>query len=96
MIGEKEYWGKGYGTEAKMLLLDYAFNVLNLRKITSGVIAFNERSYNYSMRCGYKREGILKSHIYRDGKYWDVYQLAVFKGRFNNVHKKWLEKKKKV
>ena len=33
LIGEKEYWGKGFGTDAKMHLLNYAFNTLNLRKI---------------------------------------------------------------
>ncbi|MGH8005132.1 MAG: GNAT family N-acetyltransferase, partial [Limisphaerales bacterium] len=41
LIGEKEYWGKGYGTDAKMTLLDYAFNTLNLRKINSSVYAYN-------------------------------------------------------
>ena len=41
MIGESEYWGRGLGTEAKMLLLDYAFNTLNLRRICSQVLAFN-------------------------------------------------------
>ena len=43
-IGRKDLWGKGYGTEAKMLLLEYAFNTLNLRKVCSIVYDFNERS----------------------------------------------------
>ncbi|MEA2112464.1 MAG: GNAT family protein [Patescibacteria group bacterium] len=79
LIGEKDYWGKGYGSEAKMILLDYAFNTLNLRKICSFVIAFNERSYKYSLKCGYKEEGRQRKHIYRFGKYWDQIFLAVFK-----------------
>ncbi len=45
VIGEKAYWDKGYGSEAKMLVLDYAFNMLNLRKICSQVLAFNKRSH---------------------------------------------------
>lgn len=82
LIGEKDYWGKGYGAEAKMLLLEYAFNTLNLRKVYSHVHEFNERSVNYSLKCGYEIEGRLKSHHYSQGKYWDQIQLAVFKDKF--------------
>ncbi len=88
-IGEKEYWGKGLGSEAKLLLLDYAFNTLNLRKICSDVIAFNERSYKYSLKCGYKEEARLKSHIFRAGRYWDMILLAVFREDFESVWEKY-------
>jgi len=79
VIGEKAYWGKGYGSEAKMLVLDYAFNTLNLRKICSSVIAFNKRSYDYSRKCGYVEEGRRKEHFFIRGRFWDEIQLAVFK-----------------
>lgn len=79
VIGDKAYWGKGYGSEAKMLLLNYAFNTLNLRKICSGCVSFNTRSEAYSKKCGYKREGVFKKHIFRNGRYWDHVNLAVFK-----------------
>lgn len=78
-IGEKEYWGKGYGGDAKMALLDYAFNALNLRKMCSHVYDFNGRSLAYSKRCGYKVEGTLRKHVFRNGAYRDVVQMAVFK-----------------
>lgn len=79
LIGEKEYWGKGYGTEAKMLLLDFAFNTLDLHKICSNVIEFNGRSERYSEKCGYVREGVRKSHIFAKGRRWDLIELAVFR-----------------
>src|SRR3989344_1167197 len=85
LIGEKEYWGKGFGSDAKITLLNYAFNVLNLRKICSGVISYNKRSLQYSIKCGYKEEGILKEHIFRNGQYWDVIQLAIFREDFISV-----------
>lgn len=78
-IGEKEYWGKGYGTDAKMILLNYAFNTLNLRKICSRVYTFNGRSIAYSKHCGYVDDGIQKKHVFRNGEYHDVVQLALFK-----------------
>ncbi len=92
LIGEKDYWGKGYGTEAKMLLLGYAFNTLNLRKICSHVIAFNERSRRYSLSCGYEEEGRLTKHLFRKGKYWDMILLAVFKNKFLPLWKKFAKK----
>jgi RimJ/RimL family protein N-acetyltransferase len=79
LIGEKEYWSKGYGTDAKMTLLNYAFNTLNLRKINSSVYAFNKRSLRYNLKCGYKVEGVRKKQIFRNGKYHDEILIAVFK-----------------
>lgn len=79
LIGEQKYWGKGYGTEAKMFLLNYAFNTLNLRKICSTVLEYNERSHGYNLRCGYNIEGIRKKQVFKNGKYWDEILMAVFK-----------------
>jgi len=79
IIGEKEYWGKGYGTDAKMTLLNYAFNDLNLRKLMSHVYAFNGRSLAYSLHCGYRVEGRLRRHRFVNGRYWDEIILGLFK-----------------
>lgn len=91
LIGEKEYWGKGFGTEAKLLLLDYAFNTLNLRRICSDVLAFNGRSYAYLKKCGYKEEGIKRQHIFRNGEYYDLIQLAVFRDEFKPIWQQYQE-----
>jgi RimJ/RimL family protein N-acetyltransferase len=89
LIGEKEYWSKGLGTEAKILLLHYAFDSLNLRKICSQVIAYNTRSQRYSEKCGYKPDGILKDHVFRRGEYWDLINLAVFREDFDPIWEKY-------
>jgi RimJ/RimL family protein N-acetyltransferase len=93
MIGEKEYWGKGYGTDAKTQLLNYLFNTLNLRKICSRAYAFNERSIAYSLHCGYKEEGRQKKHVFRNGEFHDVVNLALFKEDWIPYWKKYLEEK---
>lgn len=79
IIGKKEFWGKGFGTDAKMHLLEYVFNTLNLRKVYSTVISYNKRSLNYSLHCGYKVEGSKVKHIFKNGRYWDLIELALFK-----------------
>ena len=79
IIGEKAYQGKGYGSEAKMLVLKYIFDTLNLRKVCSLVFGFNERSLAYSKKCGYRVEGVLKDHHFKNGAYCDEVQLAIFR-----------------
>ncbi len=91
LIGEKEYWGKGFGTDAKMILLDYAFNSLGLHKICSEVIAFNERSLRYSLHCGYRVEGRKIDHIFKYGRYWDLIQLGLFKNGWLPIWKRYKE-----
>lgn len=54
MIWEQECWGKGYATEAKMLLLDVAFNTMDLFAVQSRVFAPNGASLKYAQKCGYR------------------------------------------
>lgn len=91
-IGEAEYRGKGYGTDAKMALLKYAFEDLNLHKVCSGALAFNGRSVAYSQKCGYRIEGREKRHIFREGEYHDHILLAVFRNDWQRAYKAYLAK----
>ena len=79
VIGDKRFWNRGYGTEAKMLLLNYAFNTLNLRKICSAVLSFNKRSQTYNRKCGYRVEGVLKKQVFINGAYCDFVMMGLFK-----------------
>ncbi|SRR3989344_6195466 len=89
LIGEKEYWGKGYGTDAKMILLDYIFNTLNLRKVCSEVVAYNKRSLHYSLHCGYKVEGKRRKQIFKRGRYWDLIELGLFREEWLLIWKRY-------
>ena len=57
VIGEKGYWGQGYGREAIRLLLDYAFNLLNLNSIMLGTFSFNERALRCYRAVGFREIG---------------------------------------
>ncbi len=87
-IGRKDLWSQGYGTEAKMLVLEYAFKDLGLRKICSLVYDFNKRSARCLEKCGYVREGVRKAHRWRNGRFVDEYEFAVFKDAFLALQKK--------
>jgi RimJ/RimL family protein N-acetyltransferase len=86
-IGDKAFWGKGLGTEAMMLLLDYAFNTLNLRYVQADVYAFNCRSQGHLKKCGYATRCVKKNWVYRDGVYVDVIDTVVSREQFQKLWK---------
>tara|TARA_Y100001970_G_scaffold8156_1_gene9349 strand:+ start:51392 stop:51973 length:582 start_codon:yes stop_codon:yes gene_type:complete len=53
MIGDKDYWGKGYGTEAVQLLLEYLFSVLNLKRVYLHTLSWNYRAQASFIRAGF-------------------------------------------
>jgi RimJ/RimL family protein N-acetyltransferase len=57
MIGEKDCWGKGYGTETTRLMLEYAFTVLNLHSVLLTTSGFNERARRTYLRAGFREVG---------------------------------------
>ena len=67
-IGDKEYWNKGYATEAIQLCLDYGFLEMGLHRMEAGILADNEASLKTYTKCGFEVEGILKDHALRHGK----------------------------
>jgi RimJ/RimL family protein N-acetyltransferase len=56
-IGERDCWGKGYGTEATRLVLDYAFNALSLHNVMLRVFSYNERAIRAYRRVGFREIG---------------------------------------
>ncbi|HOQ43026.1 MAG TPA: GNAT family protein [Smithellaceae bacterium] len=79
MIGDSEEQGKGFGSEAMRLGMDYAFKVLHLEKISLEVVRQNQRAINLYEKIGFKREGLLKRHYYFDGGYHDVLIMSLIK-----------------
>ena len=69
LIGEKGSWGKGYATEAIKLVVDYAFNKLNLHKLTAGSYDVNLGSVRAFMKAGFAEEGLRRSQYYCNGQY---------------------------
>ncbi len=86
ILGDKNARGKGYGVEAPLLLFNYAFNVINLRKLSGYVLAQNIATLKMLKKIGpVKEEGCLKNHYYFNNKYWDVYILSFFKEDFKQM-----------
>lgn len=77
LLGEAAHRGQGYGTEAKQLLVAYAFDTLNLHRLQSRVFADNAPSLRHLLRCGYVEEGRRREALFRDGRRHDEIVLGL-------------------
>lgn len=75
----RRYWGNGYASEAAESMLDYAFTVLDLHKVTAHRLARNEASGRILEKVGMRREGLLRDHVRKGERYEDVVQYAILK-----------------
>ena len=76
LIGEKSCWGQGYASEAIRLVTTYAFERLNLHKVTAGCYADNQGSEKAFLKAGFALEGVRRSHHFCDGAYVDLVLLG--------------------
>ncbi|MBI3978637.1 MAG: GNAT family N-acetyltransferase [Chloroflexi bacterium] len=81
-IGEKEHWGKGYGTESLALLLDYLFNQLGLHKVRLETLSYNVRAQASYRKCGFQVEGTDREARFVDGRWYDMIQMGILASEF--------------
>jgi RimJ/RimL family protein N-acetyltransferase len=81
-IGNKNYWGKGYGTEALTLLIDYGFKALNLHNIMLRVFGFNGRAKKCYEKIGFREIGVRRQSLHRNLKKHDVIYMDILPDEF--------------
>lgn len=81
-IGDKTYWGKGYGFSAMKEMLLWGFNELELNKIWLRVEVDNEKAIKSYKKMGYVEEGILRQDRLRNGEYVDRVRMSILKHEF--------------
>ena len=88
MIGDRNFWNRGYGTEATQLLLDYSFNALNLCHIRLGVFSFNPRALRCYEKVGFKVVGKFTEYIQIAGTRHDMILMEILAKDFESVYLK--------
>ncbi|MFX1357151.1 MAG: GNAT family N-acetyltransferase [Promethearchaeota archaeon] len=78
-IGETNYWKKQFGTEAVSMIIDYAFNTLNIRKFVVAVNETNIQSLKMFEKIGFVEEGHLKDMEFINGKSTALKWLGMLK-----------------
>lgn len=76
-LAKKEIRGKGYGTDAIMAIMRYAFDELGLNRLNGSWFPDNIPSKTMYMKCGWKEEGIRKNYIFKHGQFRDLIVTGV-------------------
>jgi RimJ/RimL family protein N-acetyltransferase len=84
-IGDRESLGRGYGSEAVRLLLDYAFGTLGLHRVGLRVYADNARAIRCYEKCGFRREGVQREVGWREGGWRDDLLYAILESEWREV-----------
>ena len=82
LIGERAMWGRGIGSTALRILLDYAFTVQGLERIYAEIYSFNIRSAHLMEKVGFQREGMLRQHEIHNGARQDMIIFGILKTEF--------------
>jgi len=81
-IGESDFWGQGYGTDAIRTLLRLAFQEMGLHRVSLRVFDFNPRAIRCYQKCGFRQEGCLREAHFTEGRYHDVLIMSVLDREF--------------
>ena len=85
-IGEKAYWGQGYGREAMELLLVHLFRDLGYQRVELDTWSGNERAVRAYRSCGFQIEGRLRRSELIDGVYYDTILMGVLRDEWEGLH----------
>ena len=78
-IGEREYWGKDYGTDAMRLILRYAFTEVNLQRVSLALHSYNARGLKSYEKAGFQLEGRTRGDQHREGKRTDTLWMGILR-----------------
>ncbi|MEA2639888.1 MAG: hypothetical protein QOF51_1282 [Chloroflexota bacterium] len=88
-IGDKDYWGQGYGTDAMRLVLQYLFRDVRLHKVQLSVYDFNTRAVASYRKCGFEVEGVRRNIAYVHGEWCDSIEMAIVSEQFERLEPLW-------
>jgi len=78
-VGEREFWGKGYGTDAMLVVLRFAFQELNLRRVSLNTFEYNPRAIRSYEKAGFVHEGRARGFLHREGQRWDLIYMGILR-----------------
>ena len=78
-MGEPEFWGKGYGSDAMNVILRFGFRQLNLNRVNLNVFEYNPRAIRSYEKVGFQIEGRERQWIAREGKRWDIIYMGILR-----------------
>ena len=84
-LGEREYWGKGYGTDAMRVIQRYAFEELNLHRLSLTVFEYNPRAVRSYEKAGFIMEGRARKFLHREGLRYDLIFMGILRDEWERM-----------
>ena len=78
-IGERDYWGRGYGTDTMRLCVQYAFTELNVQRVSLGLHEYNPRALKAYQKAGFRLEGRTRQDVLREGRRFDSLWMGILR-----------------
>ncbi len=82
LIGEREYWDRGYGADVMRTICRFGFEELDLHRIELTVAAYNPRAQRCYEKVGFVVEGRKREHRYVNGRYYDTLVMGLLRSEF--------------
>jgi ribosomal-protein-alanine N-acetyltransferase len=82
LIGDKSAWGNGYGNEASEAMVEYAFQKLQIRKLSLGVVKDHATAVRLYEKLGFVVEGVFVKHCFHDGDFRDALYMSLFRDKW--------------
>lgn len=84
-IAERDFWGKGYGTDMMRLCLQYAFLELGLERVSLGLHSYNTRALRSYEKCGFQMEGRTRQDVMREGQRTDTFWMGILREEWSRI-----------
>jgi len=84
-IGDRDFWGKGYGSDMMRLCLQYAFTELNVHRVSLGVHDYNPRALRTYEKVGFQLEGTTRGDIFREGRHADSLWMGILRDEWIQI-----------
>lgn len=84
-LGDRQDWGKSYGSDAMRLILRFAFHELNLHRVSLTVFEYNQRALRAYEKIGFVHEGRVRGFIHRDGQRWDMLCMGLLRAEWRDA-----------
>jgi len=85
-IGDEQYRGKGFGSDAMRVLLRFVFDEMNLNRVKLFVFSFNQRAIKSYLKCGFRQEGTMRQEIFREGQYHDTVVMGILRSEWEKLN----------
>jgi RimJ/RimL family protein N-acetyltransferase len=90
-IGKKELWGKGYGKQITVAMLEMSFFHLNMERCDAWSVEYNTRAHRTLQACGFKKVGVMRETSFVNNKKWNSFVFDILRQEYLDIRERLLK-----